>query len=202
MSIVAAAILLFMVMDPLGNIPVFLALLSRVSDPRRRWVVFRESLIALVVLLLIFLFAGPGLLGRMHLSEESLFISGGIVLFLIALRMIFRQPGGIFGDEAPGTEEPLIVPLAIPLIAGPSAMATVMLLATQHPERRWHWVLALLAAWFFGLCILLVAPSVARLFGRQGILAAQRLMGMILTVIAVQMFLNGIQSFVHPPIAP
>src|SRR5690606_24243698 len=140
----AAALLLFFILDPLGNIPVFLSVLKDLPPARQRKVLARELLIALVVLML-FLWGGQYALNVMHLRQESVSIAGGIVLFLIGLRMIFPTADGVMG-EVPGGE-PFIVPLAVPMISGPSGMAAVMLLGSQEPGRMGDWMLALVLAW-------------------------------------------------------
>ena len=144
MTIASAALLLFLILDPLGNIPVFLSLLKGLPPARQRVVIVRELLIALAVLML-FLWAGRYLLELMHLRQESVSIAGGIILFLIGLRMIFPPSDGIMGEQPDG--EPFIVPMAIPMIAGPSGMAAVMLLGSQEPGRMGDWSLALAIAW-------------------------------------------------------
>ena len=137
-ELVSASILLLLVIDPFGNVPLVVATMQAVPRERRVVVVLRECLIA-YALLLAFLFGGHAFLALMRLSETSLSIAGGVILFLIALRMVFSRPTeGVFGD-APGGE-PLIVPLAIPAIAGPSAMATVMLMASRDPGHIGTWV--------------------------------------------------------------
>ena len=144
MDLLAAAILLFLVMDPVGNVPIFITLLKDLPAARGRLVVIREMLIALLVLA-IFWAVGPTVLEWLHLRQESVSIAGGIVLFLIGLRMIFPPADGIMGETPDG--EPFIVPLAIPCVAGPSGVAAVMLLANSNPARTADWSLALLIAW-------------------------------------------------------
>lgn len=202
MSVYSAAITLFLVLDPLGNIPVFLSVLGNVDPKRRRGIIIREMVIALGILAG-FLFFGKYILRGMHISQPALSIGGGIVLFLIALRMIFpRRSGGDGGGESDRQEdEPLIVPLAIPLIAGPSAMATLILFATQHPDRLAEWMIALVAAWLASALVLTSADALRRALGRRGLAALERLMGMILTTMAVQMLLSGIEMFVAGSIA-
>lgn len=175
-------------MDPLGNIPLFLVLLEDVSPERRRIILLRESTIALGFLIA-FLFTGPYILGFLQISSPALGIAGGLVLFLIALRMIFPVPGGMFGPNPEG--EPFIVPIAIPLIAGPSAIATVMLLATRNPARG-ELVAAILGAWAISTLILLASTFLRRILRRRGLIAIERLMGMILLTVAVQMLISEI----------
>jgi MarC family membrane protein len=192
MTVYSAAILLFLVMDPLGNVPVFLSILKDVPPLRRKPIIIRELLIALGVLLL-FLVLGRFILDVLQINGPSLSIAGGIVLFLIALRMIFPSQEGLFGYSM--EREPFIVPLAIPLIAGPSAMACVLLMVTREPDRLLTWGMALLCAWLVTAVILVSSSYLSRWLGPRGLTALERLMGMILTAISVQMFLNGFKQF-------
>ena len=192
MTVASAALLLFLILDPLGNIPVFLGLLKSLPPARQRHILARELLIALGVLML-FLWAGKYALEVMHLRQESVSIAGGIVLFLIGLRMIFPTAEGVMG-EVPGGE-PFIVPLAIPMIAGPSGMAAVMLMGSSEPDRLGEWSLALLLAWGATSAILLASPFLYRLLGRRALSAIERLMGMLLVAISVQMFLDGFSQY-------
>lgn len=190
----SAAMILFLVMDPLGNIPVFLSILKDI-EPKRRWkIILRELLIALVILL-IFLFYGQNLLDLLHLQSESVSIAGGIILFIIGIRMVFPTRRGIMGDQLEG--EPLIVPLAIPLVAGPSTLATLMLLVRSDPTNMVGWLTALLIAWLLTAIILLMAPIFFKILRKRGLAAIERLMGMILIMIAVQMSVDGIKSVIY-----
>ena len=192
MTILSAALLLFLILDPLGNIPVFLSLLMPLPARRQRVVLVRELLIALLVLMA-FLWAGKYALELMHLRQESVAIAGGIVLFLIGIRMIFPRPEGLMGAAPDG--EPFIVPMAIPLIAGPSGMAAVMLMGSNEPDRLADWSLALLLAWGATAAILLSAPLLYRLLGARALTALERLMGMLLVAISVQMLLDGLGAY-------
>ncbi len=192
MTIAAAAILLFLILDPLGNIPVFLSLLKGLPPARQRKVLVRELLIALGVLML-FLWGGQYALEAMHLRQESVAIAGGIVLFLIGLRMIFPPREGLMGEVPDG--EPFIVPMAIPLIAGPSGMAAVMLLGSQEPDRMGDWMLALTIAWGATAAILFSATYLQKLLGTRVLVAMERLMGMVIVAISVQMLLDGIARY-------
>ena len=192
MTILSAALLLFLILDPLGNIPVFLSVLKPLTPKRQRIVLARELLIALVVLMG-FLWAGKYALEMMHLRQESVAIAGGIVLFLIGIRMIFPRPEGLMG-ELPGGE-PFIVPLAIPLVAGPSGMAAVMLMGSNEPTRLWDWSLALMIAWGATAVILFSATMLYKWLGRSALTALERLMGMLLVAISVQMVLDGIGTY-------
>ncbi len=193
-ELVSAAILLLLVIDPFGNVPLVVATMQAVPRERRVRVVLRECVIA-YVLLLAFLFGGHAFLTLMHLSETSLSIAGGVILFLIALRMVFSRPAeGVFGDAPAG--EPLIVPLAIPAIAGPSAMATVMLMASRDPAHIGTWIAALSGAMVVTTAVLLAADALQRLLGERVVRAFERLMGLVLTAVAVEMLLGGIKGFV------
>ena len=192
MTVASAAVLLFLILDPLGNIPIFLSVLKPLPPARQRIVVARELLIALIVLMA-FLWGGKYALEVMHLRQESVSIAGGIVLFLIGLRMIFPPPEGLMG-ELPGGE-PFIVPLAIPMVAGPSGMAAVMLMGSNEPDRMGAWSLALLVAWAATAFILFSATYLYKWLGASVLTAIERLMGMIVVALSVQMFLDGIAAY-------
>lgn len=193
-SFTSAVVILLLVMDPIGNIPLFVSVLAPVEPQRRLRVIARECAIALLVLIVFVLF-GRSLLGVLGISDSSLTIAGGVILFLVALRLIFRHPEGVFGETARG--EPFIVPLAIPALAGPAAIATVVLLVSRAPERMFEWTGVVAVAMLVTLAILLAADRIARLAGERGLLASERLMGLILTAIAVEMLLRGIEAFVR-----
>ena len=192
MTTLSAALLLFLILDPLGNIPVFLGLLKPLPAHRRRIVLARELLIALVVLLA-FMWGGKYVLEAMHLRQESVSIAGGIVLFLIGLKMIFPSSEGMFGEVPDG--EPFIVPMAIPLVAGPSGMAAVMLLGSQDPGRMGDWTLALVLAWGGTAALLFSATYLYKVLGMRVLVAVERLMGMLLVAISVQMLLDGVATY-------
>jgi multiple antibiotic resistance protein len=192
-DLISAVITLFLIMDPLGNVPVFLSVLKNVPQERRRAIVVREVLIAYAVLL-IFMLLGDHALRLLHIEQETISIAGGIVLFLIALRMIFPQAGSY--SEAP-EGEPLVVPLAIPLIAGPSAMAALLLLQRADPEGTGSLWLAMTIAWALTAAILIGAPFFYRILGERGLTAMERLMGMVLVMISVQMLLDGLGVFLQ-----
>ena len=200
MEIISAATLLFLVMDPLGNIPVFLSVLEDVAPERRTRVLLRELILAFFVLLFL-LFFGQYFIGFLQLSEHSIRIAGGIILFLIALKMVFPVRRAAWtSDELQG--EPLLVPLAIPMVAGPSAMAVVMLLSSDNPDRMGEWVLALFAAWLLSSIILVSATGLKRFLGRRGLIAMERLMGMLLIALSVQMLLEGLSAYLGSVIQP
>jgi len=186
----SATVLLLLITDPFGNIPVFASALRQVPPERRAWVILREHLIAFG-LLLAFMFVGEGFLRVMGLRDTSLQLAGGVVLFLIALRMIFPPPAG---HEPEYQGEPLIVPLAIPAIAGPSALATVILLVSRAPERRLEWIGALALTITLGALVLLLAERIQRFLGQRFVVAMERLMGLILVAVAVEMVVRAMQT--------
>lgn len=187
----SATILLLLITDPVGNIPVFANALKHVAPERRARVILREILIAFF-LLLTFMFVGEGFLRVMNLSELSLQIGGGVILFLIALRMVFPPPAA---EEAEILTEPLIVPLAIPAIAGPSALATVLLLVSQQPERRLEWIAALCVTMVISAVVLVSAERIQRIVGPRLVTAVERLMGLVLVSVAIEMMLRGAKTF-------
>jgi multiple antibiotic resistance protein len=194
MTILSAALLLFLVLDPFGNIPLFLAALSSV-DPKRRGRVLARELLAALVVLVAFLFGGQFLLRAIHVSDSSLTVAGSILLFVIAMRMVFPPPKALSEQEIEG--EPFIVPLAIPFVAGPSAMAAILFIMNQEPQRWLEWLVAVVAAWAATAIILLASSSLTKFLGKRGLLAIERLMGMVLITIAVQMFMSGLQQFLE-----
>ncbi|MBC7985024.1 MAG: hypothetical protein H7Y02_14345 [Candidatus Obscuribacterales bacterium] len=192
MTVISVAVLMFLVMDPLGNIAFFVAALSNVDPARQRIVIIRELLIALVVLV-VFLFIGRSFLQLLNISADALTISGGVILLLIALRMIFPDVEKPLREQIAG--EPFIVPLAIPYVAGPSAMATELLLMNKEPHRWPEWLLAIFLAWFACSVILYFASGLRRYLTDRGLIAVERLMGMVLVTVAVQMLLTGASQF-------
>lgn len=192
MSALSAAVLLFLVMDPVGNIPLFISSLKTVSPERRTRVVARELAIAYFVLVAM-LFQGRPVLALLGITESALGIAGGVVLFLIAVRMVFPSSERSLREDV--IDEPLVFPLAIPYVAGPSALATVLLMSSSHPERWVDWLTALTAACLAGAVILLAGSRLQRRLGDRGLVAMERLMGMILVTIAVQMLLTGVEKY-------
>ncbi|PMJ90340.1 YhgN family NAAT transporter [Vibrio sp. 10N.261.55.A7] len=192
MEILSAATMLFLIMDPLGNLPIVLSILKHLDPKRRKKVLFRELLFALAILLL-FLFAGQSIMNFLHVEPETLSISGGIILFIIAIKMIFPSAGSITGLAA--GEEPFIVPMAIPMIAGPSVIAALLLLSTQHPDNMLELSAAVMLAWGATFFILMFSGFFHRILGERGLKAIERLMGLLLVMISTQMFLNGIKGY-------
>lgn len=194
MEIIFAALTLLLIMDPLGNIPAFLSVLKDVAPERQRPVLVREILLAYAVLL-IFLFAGGYVLQLFGLRPEAISIAGGIILFIIAIRMIFPTEGGIVGETPEG--EPFLVPLAIPLIAGPSVMASVLLLKQSDGINTVQLLAAVTLAWAVSAVVLYSAPALYRVLKIRGLVAMERLMGMLLVILSVQMFLDGTAVFMN-----
>jgi len=191
MNLLAFGVTLFLVLDPFGNAPIFHGILSKIPERRRRPVLVRELLIALF-LLLAFLFIGKHLLGFLGVRPATLSISGGILLFLIALGMVFPTRS-VLGET--GDDEPFIVPLAVPLMAGPSSIALVLLTASKYPDALAPIALAVGAAWLASSVFLLLSPYVLKLMGTKGTRALERLMGLLLILVAVQMFLDGVTTY-------
>lgn len=188
MTLASAIVLLFLVIDPFGNVPFFVSALNQVDPARRRYVIVRELLIAYAVMV-VFLFFGKPLLQVLGISDPALTIAGGVILFLIALRMVFPIRGRNSQEDIEG--EPFIVPLAIPYVAGPSVLAVELLLMSDEPTRWPVWLLAITAAWAATSVIVFFGSQVAERLGPRGLIAIERLMGMILVAISIQMFLTG-----------
>ncbi|GHC71001.1 UPF0056 inner membrane protein [Pseudorhodoferax aquiterrae] len=191
---VSAFIVLLIVADPLGNVPVVLSLLKDVPRQRRLWVITRECAIATLMLLL-FMLGGDALLKAMRLSQVALEIAGGVILFLIALGMAFPSMGVTVASAEP-EGEPLLVPLAIPLLAGPSALATVVLLASRQPDRAWSWTAAIVLAMVVVWAVLASAQVLSRRLGPSGLVALERFMGLLLAAMAVEMLISGVQQVI------
>ncbi len=192
-SLYTATVTLILVMDPLGNIPIFLSILRKFDARQQVKIIIREVLIAAVVLV-VFLFCGRYVMQGLGLSMEALGIAGGIILFLIALRMIFPPEGKENIEHS--TEEPFFVPLAVPLTAGPSALATVLLFASRNPGANGMMLASIIVATIIFLVVMLLSRYLMRILGRRGLIAVERLMGMILTIVAVQMFLSGLGNYI------
>ncbi|XBC39626.1 MAG: YhgN family NAAT transporter [Buchnera aphidicola (Chaetogeoica yunlongensis)] len=197
-EIISETTLLILIMDPLGNLPIFMSILKYLEPKRRKKILIREMIIALLIMLL-FLFSGEKILSVLNLQAETVSISGGIILFLLAIKMIFpkSENNNKNSNDVLKKEEPFLVPLAIPLVAGPSLLATLILLSHQHPKNLLYLVGALFIAWITTVIILLLSDIFLRLFGSKGINALERLMGLILIMLSIQMFLDGIKSWLH-----
>ena len=194
MDILAVAVLVFLVTDPFGNTAIYLAALKNVAPERRLRVTLRELLFALALLML-FLTFGEKVLSGLGLSRESTAIAGGIILFVIAMRMIFPGPQGVLGDLPDG--EPMLVPLATPALAGPSALAMLMTLRNTYTGELWELYLGVFLAWAATALILLQATALQRYLGPRGLSAIERLTGMLLIMLSVDMLLDNLQSILH-----
>ncbi|HUR88781.1 MAG TPA: MarC family protein [Ramlibacter sp.] len=193
-TFLSAFVLLLLVLDPFGNLPIFISVMSGVTPGRRNRVALRELAIASTVLL-VFMVCGGQFLQLMRLSERSLEVAGGVILLLIAIRMIFHGTAQDFAPTQGEAREPLMFPLAVPLIAGPSAMATVLLLASHQPGQLVEWIAALVMAMAVSGAVLLSAGRIRRWLGDSMVAALEKLMGLVLTAIAVEMILAGIQRY-------
>jgi MarC family membrane protein len=192
-TFLSALVLLLLVLDPLGSLPIFISVMRNVEPQRRTRVALRESAIAFGVLLL-FMATGSAFLALMRLSERSLEVAGGVILLIIAMKMIFASGGELYAGDG-SKREPLIFPLAVPLLAGPSAMATVLLLASRQPERLLHWVGALTVAMAVSAVVLLAADRIRKWIGHSMVSAIEKLMGLVLTAIAIEMILAGLKRY-------
>jgi multiple antibiotic resistance protein len=193
MDIVSAAVLLAIIMDPLGNIPLFHSLLGRYPQAQRLRIIARELVFAYLVLLL-FLVAGQAVLRYLGLEQPALGVAGGVVLFVIALRMVFPHADGVHGGEL--EDEPFIVPLAVPMLAGPSTVSAVLLLVSRDPGRFWTWFAALTLAWCFSAAVLLASGALFEVLGQRALRALVRLTGMLLIMISVQMLMDGVSAYI------
>lgn len=194
----STCLVLFFVMDPIGNIPLFLIVLEKIPTKKRNWIIIREIFFAMLILI-IFLYSGNSILKYLNISQFSLKISGSILLFLISIRMIFppstqQQGTTVFGDLPEG--EPFLFPLAIPSLAGPSAIITVIVVSNQDPSKIHLWLFAIILSCLLALIILLSSNLISKFAGKKGIFAMEKLMGMILIAISTEMFLKGIKEFI------
>lgn len=192
MSIFSIAFSLFLLMDSIGNIPFYLSFLKKVPAKRHPYIICRELLIALFVIIT-FNFVGDGLMRFLDVKIDTVQIAGGIILFLICLKMIFPQHHDR-NETLPYEDEPFIVPLAIPLVAGPSVLAAVMIYTRQEQSNQ-VMIGAILMAWTATLIVLLLSTFLKKILGGKGIMALERLMGLVLALISIQMFLNGVSGF-------
>ncbi|HEX2636693.1 MAG TPA: MarC family protein [Gemmatimonadales bacterium] len=194
MTLVSAAVLLFFVMDPLGNVLLFLSALKHVDPARSRFIIVREMLIALAIMI-VFLFVGRYVLDLLHVSRAALTAGGGFILLLIALRMIFPTSERSLREEVEG--EPFVVPLAVPYTAGPSMLATELLFMSREPERWPVWLGAVVLAWCASAIILYFASNLGKLLGEHGLTAVERLMGMLLVIVGVEMLMAGAAEYLR-----
>jgi MarC family membrane protein len=193
-TFISATILLIVITDPLGNIPLFISNMQKVKSERRLKVILRECGIAFLVLVFFMLF-GRQMLAALRISEETLKIAGGIILFLIAVNMIFPGTGVSVGNDRIG-DEPFIVPIAIPLISGPSAMVTAMLIAGSNPHRMLEWIAAAAITMAVTFVVFLASVKIRDVLGEQVISAVEKLMGLLLTAMAIEMLLSGVAAYI------
>lgn len=191
MTVLASILLLVIIMDPIGNVPVFLSILKNIPMERRKKIIIRELIIAFLILMF-FMFVGRFLLQLLQIAQSSLGIAGGIILFIIAIRMIFPGTKPMFSHDE--ESEPLVVPLAVPMLAGPSAIAAVILLMAQEPHRWLDWTLAVFVASLISGIILVSSESLGRKLGNRALTAIERLMGIFLIMISVDFVLDGIKQ--------
>lgn len=185
-SFFTITVAIFLVLNATGQIPLFLALLARFDHRRQMKIICRELSVALGILLL-FTFCGDKVLNILGISRPIIGMAGGILLFLISLTMVFPRKNG---SEETLTQEPVIIPLAIPIITGPGAIATVMLYA-HETGNSWLVASAAFAAWVPSLIIILLGSYIKKLLGEKGLVAIERLGGMLVCLIGVQMFASG-----------
>lgn len=194
-SIVSTAILLMFVIDPFGAVPIILSILKDVDIARRRVIILREMLFGLAILML-FLFGGELFLSIFHLETESVRIAGAVIFFVIGIKMIFpgdEGSSGLYGSS----KEPFMVPIAMPLIAGPSTLATLLVLGKSHTNELGGVLGALILAWLISALIMYLSPLLYKLLRDKGLSALERLMGMLLLMMSVQMFIDGIRGIIH-----
>jgi multiple antibiotic resistance protein len=192
MTLLSMTFSLFLLMDSIGNLPLFIAILKDIPRKRQLQIIFREMIIALLIMVA-FQFVGESVLYALQIQQYAVLVSGGIILFLLSLRMIF--PSAHDADaNVKKDKEPFIVPLAIPLVAGPAVLALIMLYSRQQPE-PYITITAIVLAWVLTTAILLSSAFLNKILGKRGIIACERLMGLILTMMSVQMFLQGIAQF-------
>lgn len=191
MTLLNLVVILFLIMDPVGNISSFLSLLKGLDPKKQSWIVFREMLIALAAMF-IFYYLGEFIFAILNVSETTVRLTSGLILFLVAIKILFPSIDSLRANLPEG--EPFVTPLAIPLIAGPSLLATIMLFA--HLETNDTMLLAILISWAAAVTVLLLGPFLKRILGMNGLIACERLMGMVLVLLAIQRFLEGVQQFV------
>ncbi|MBS0628867.1 MAG: NAAT family transporter [Verrucomicrobia bacterium] len=191
MNLFGLSLTLFLLMDSIGNVPIFLSILKRIKPERQRAIIFRELILALIIIISFF-FIGNYILALLKISQEAVNISGGVILFVIGLKLVFPKQNDSIAAE--GSQEPFLVPLAVPLVAGPATLATVMLLSHKQVS-SWLVLGAIFIAWVATTVILLAAPSLKKVLGERGIAACERFTGLILIMLSIQMFLDGLKPF-------
>lgn len=191
-SLLSLSLSLFIVLNAFGNIPLFLSLLKGIPRKRQKQIVIRELLIALFVII-VFNYIGVWLLKFLNVTQEIVQIAGGVILFLLSLKMLFPKEKKQLEEEFKKITEPFIVPLAIPLVAGPAVLAAVMVYSPQIPDVIM--IGAIFIAWLLTLFILVLSAHLSDWIGERGLIALERLMGFIMVLIAIQMFLTGFKTF-------
>jgi len=192
-SIIGTAVLLMFILDPFGNVPILLAILKDVDEKKKKFIIIRESIFGLIILLTFFFF-GEAFLNIFHLETAAVTIAGGVIFFVIALKMIF--PGEKGNVALFGVQDPFVVPIAIPLIAGPSALATLLVMTKSYSDHFWPLFASLMLAWAGSTFILYISPFLYKILKEKGLSALEKLMGMLLLMLAVQMFVDGIRALV------
>lgn len=196
MSLFNVTLVLFLIMDPLGNLSAFHSMVKELDPKRQYWIIFREMMIALGVMLF-FNYVGEYIFNFLDLSETTVRLSSGVVLFLIAVKILFTSHDSPRANLPKG--EPFIFPLAVPLIAGPALMATIMLYAhLEHVQSIM--LLAIFIAWLLSALIFFFAGPIKRVLGDNGLMACERLIGMVLVLVAIQRLMEGVLLFwaTHP----
>ena len=193
--IFSTAVLLFFILDPFGNVPLLLSILKNIDKERRSKIIIREMFIGLLILV-VFLFFGEHFLSLFHLETQSITIAGGIIFFVISLKMIFPDPDGSDMFATTKGDEPLVVPIAMPMIAGPAALATLLVLAKTNVHHSGGLFISLLLAWALAAAVLLFSPKLYKILKVKGLTALERLMGMLLLIMSVQMFIDGIRALI------
>lgn len=192
MTLFNLAFMLFLIMDPIGNVSSFLSLVKEIPPKRQLWIVIREMLIALFFMLL-FNEIGEYIFNILQISDPVIRLSSGLILFLVAIKILFPSVDSPRANLPQG--EPFVIPLAIPLIAGPALLATIMLYA-HDTDSELLMIGAIFAAWIAASIVLLASPFLKRVLGNNGLMACERLMGMILVLLAIQRFAEGVQLFI------
>lgn len=191
--IFSTAVLIFFILDPFGNVPLLLSILKNIDKHKHSKIIIREMLIGLLILV-IFLFFGEQFLSLFHLETQAITIAGGIIFFVISLKMIFPDPNGVDMFATNKDDEPLVVPIAVPMIAGPAALATLLVLAKTNAQHSGALFISLFLAWGLAAVVLLFSPNLYNILKKKGLKALERLMGMLLLIMSVQMFIDGIRS--------
>ena len=189
----SSVITLCLVMDPFGNIPLFVSALKKVAPERRKTVLIRELLIAMGITVA-FLFLGKWFLQMFGINSFSMSIAGGIILFIISIKLVFSNEEETHAN--PKEEEPFIVPLAIPLVAGPAVLSIVMIISAQQPNELIT-LSAVLMASVINSAVLMLSSPITNVLGKRGLIAIERLSGMILVLMSVDMVMRGVSEFIQ-----